>query len=57
MGENGALEGLTTVFSGMVTDIMDFIVDLLPVVVPLLIMGIGIPLGIYYIRKFSRPRG
>ncbi len=55
--ENGALQGLVTVFSNMVDEIIDFVVGLLPVTVPLLIMGIGIPLGIYYIRKFARPRG
>ncbi len=55
--ESGGLDRLVTVFSNMVTEIVDFVVDLLPVTVPLLIMGIGIPLGIYYIKKFARPRG
>lgn len=55
--QTGALDGLITVFSDMVQEVLDFIVGLLPVTVPLLIMGIGIPLGIYYIRKFARPRG
>lgn len=55
--EGSGLEGLITVFQSMVSDVMDFIVDLLPVVVPLMILGIGIPLGIYYIRKFAKPRG
>lgn len=53
MGEGGALEGLTDVFSGIVTDLIDFVVDFLPIVVPLLILGIGIPLAIRFIRRMA----
>jgi len=57
MSNGNGLQALVSVFSNMVDEIVDFVVDLLPVTVPLLIMGIGIPLGIYYIKKFARPRG
>ena len=49
----GPLDGLTTVFQGIVTDIVDFVVDLLPIVVPLLVLGIGIPLAIRFIRRMA----
>lgn len=53
MGEGSLLEGLSTVFSGIVSDIVDFVVDLLPIVVPLLVLGIGIPLAIRFIRRMA----
>lgn len=53
MGEGSMLEGLTTVFSGIVRDVVDFVVDLLPIVVPLLVLGIGIPLAIRFIRRMA----
>lgn len=47
------VEQISTMFEGVVTDVIDFIVGFLPVVVPLLILSIGIPMGIKYIRKLS----
>lgn len=47
------LEGLTTVFQSIVSDIVEFITDLLPIVVPLLVLGIGIPLAIRFIRRMA----
>lgn len=51
--ETTLVEQISTMFEGVVTDVIDFIVGFLPVVVPLLILSIGIPMGIKYIRKLS----
>lgn len=51
--EGSVLEGLTSVFSGIVSDIVDFVVDLLPILVPLLVLGVGIPLAIRFIRRMA----
>ncbi|MEM2002774.1 MAG: hypothetical protein QXT77_09035 [Candidatus Methanomethylicaceae archaeon] len=49
--ENGVLDGLTGVFGEIVTDIVDFVVGFLPTVVPLIILGIGVPLALRFIRR------
>ena len=53
MGETSVLDQLTPVFSGIVSDVVEFVVGFLPIIVPLLILAIGIPLAIRFIRQTS----